>query len=174
MEGLARLVSESMARHGVECSLDYRRLHWSRWFRCKTSFDLLLVPAHPGLFAVAEQLIAPPGEPVLGRGKRMLAVLQISATGDLAIATARLFAPNHPLKNRLAAGRIFVRYTVIEDDAQRHSAQTTFQRWLTTSTEADSGIINDSGELAAFASPVTEQEHCPASVHSPALLSGGF
>ena len=32
MEGLARLVSESLARHGVDTSIDQRRLQWSRWF----------------------------------------------------------------------------------------------------------------------------------------------
>ena len=41
MEGLTRLVEESMARHGFEPPVDHRRLQWSRWFRCETSFDLV-------------------------------------------------------------------------------------------------------------------------------------
>ncbi len=183
MEGLARLVSESMARHGMECSLDYRRLHWSRWFHCETSFDLLMVPSRSGLFALAEELIAP-GDTAPGAGKRMLAVLQISACDDLAIAMSRLFAPKHSLKDRLAGGRIFARFTVIEDEAQRRAAQTAFQRWLTTSAEAASGMVpgtssgfmNESRDVAVFPSPASENEpECrPATVHLPAPLPSGF
>ncbi len=38
MEGLERMVSESFARHGVEPTFDYRRVQWSRWFRCADRF----------------------------------------------------------------------------------------------------------------------------------------
>ena len=190
MEGLARLVSESMSRHGMDFSLDYRRLPWSRWFRFETHYDLVWVPGRPGLFALAEELIAP-GETAVGGGKRMLAVLQVSASDDLAIAMSRLFAPNHPLKDRVADGRIFARFTVIEDEAQRQSAQAVFQRWLTSSAETASGM-SDSGNIAAFPSPTTETERslapatrveatlatepeaAPATVHPPAPLPSGF
>ncbi len=57
MEGLTRLVSESMARHGFDRPLDYRRLHWSRWFRCESPHSLLFVPSKPGVFAVAEEIM---------------------------------------------------------------------------------------------------------------------
>jgi hypothetical protein len=57
MEGLTRLVSESMARHGFDRPLDYRRLHWSRWFRCESHHSLLFVPSKPGVFAVAEEIM---------------------------------------------------------------------------------------------------------------------
>lgn len=174
MESLARLVSESMARHGVDYPVDYRRLHWSRWFRCETSFDLLLVPSRPGLFAIAEEVLAP-GDATAG-GKRMLAVLQLCDSSDLAIAMSRLLAPTHLLKDRVAGGRIFVRYTVIQDDAQRKSAHLVFQRWLTSSAEAASGITNDFGDVAALLSlsTKTDAESCRASVHSPAPLPSGF
>jgi hypothetical protein len=56
MEGLTRLVSDSMARHGFDRPLDYRRLHWSRWFRCESPHSLLFVPSKPGVFAVAEEI----------------------------------------------------------------------------------------------------------------------
>jgi hypothetical protein len=153
MEGLARLVSESMARHGMDCPLDYRRLHWSRWFRCDTSLDLLLVPSRAGLLAIAEELI-PPGETAAAGGKRMLAVLQVSASDDLAISISRLFAPNHPLREGMVSVRIFARYTVVEDDSQREVAQTAFQRWLTTSAEIASGKLHDSGELVSSLSMI--------------------
>jgi hypothetical protein len=57
MEGLTRLVSESLARHGFDRPLDYRRLHWSRWFRCESHHSLLFVPSKPGVFALAEEII---------------------------------------------------------------------------------------------------------------------
>src|SRR5450755_3383786 len=57
MEALTRLVSESLARHGFDRPLDYRRLHWSRWFRCESHHSLLFVPSKPGVFAVAEEII---------------------------------------------------------------------------------------------------------------------
>jgi len=57
MEGLTRLVSESLARHGFDRPLDYRHLHWSRWFRCESHHSLLLVPSKPGVFAVAEEIM---------------------------------------------------------------------------------------------------------------------
>src|ERR1700675_2627306 len=57
MEGLTRLVSESLARHGFDRPLDYRRLHWSRWFRCESPHSLLFVPSKPGVFAVAEEIM---------------------------------------------------------------------------------------------------------------------
>ena len=38
-------------------SLDYRRLHWSRWFRCESHHSLLLVPSKPGVFALAEEIM---------------------------------------------------------------------------------------------------------------------
>jgi len=57
MEGLTRLVSESLARHGFDRPLDYRRLHWSRWFRCESVRSLLFVPSQPGVFALAEEIM---------------------------------------------------------------------------------------------------------------------
>ena len=56
MEALTRLVTESLARHGFDRPLDYRRLQWSRWFRCESPHSLLLVPSKPGVFAVAEEI----------------------------------------------------------------------------------------------------------------------
>ncbi len=58
MESLTRLVTESLARHGFDRPLDYRRLRWSRWFRCESHHSLLLVPSKAGVFAMAEEIIA--------------------------------------------------------------------------------------------------------------------
>jgi hypothetical protein len=57
METLTRLVSESLARHGFDRPLDYRRLQWSRWFRCESPHSLLVVPSKPGVFALAEEVV---------------------------------------------------------------------------------------------------------------------
>jgi len=57
MEGIARLVTESLVRHGFDRPLDYRRLHWSRWFRCESVHSLLFVPSKPGVFALAEEIM---------------------------------------------------------------------------------------------------------------------
>ena len=63
METLTRLVSESLARHGFDRPVDYRRLQWSRWFRCESPHSLLIVPSKPGVFALAEEVMS------LGAGK---------------------------------------------------------------------------------------------------------
>ena len=63
METLTRLVAESLARHGFDRPLDYRRLQWSRWFRCESHHSLLFVPSKPGIFALAEEVMS------LGDGK---------------------------------------------------------------------------------------------------------
>jgi hypothetical protein len=62
MEGLTRLVVESMSRHGFDRPLDYRRLQWSRWFRCESPHSLLLIPSKPGLVALAEEIVPGPDD----------------------------------------------------------------------------------------------------------------
>ena len=52
----------------------------------------------------------------------MLAVFQISETDDLGLVLGRMFLLDRPRRDRLASGRCFARYVVIEDPAQRRSA----------------------------------------------------
>jgi hypothetical protein len=59
MEGLTRLVADSLARHGFDRPVDFRRLQWSRWFRCDSHHSLLYVPSKPGVFALAEEILGP-------------------------------------------------------------------------------------------------------------------
>ena len=153
MESIYRLVDDSMARHGViegaaflpdleksrgeESSLDHIRLEWSRWFRCESSFSVLLVPAKPGIFALGEEIVpVTDGED----RRRMLALFQISETDDLGVALGRMFLPGNPLLRKLNSGRCFARYAVIEDATQRSAAHTVFQRWMQDSGETVSGI----------------------------------
>ena len=141
MEGLAVLVSELLARHGVETEINHRRLPWSSWFQCKSSFSALLVPSRPGIFALGEEVISP--EETVAGGKRMLALFQISATDDLGIAMGRLFLPGTPVRERLLGGRCFARYAVVEDAAQREAVRAALQQWMATSAEAAFGAVND-------------------------------
>jgi hypothetical protein len=131
MEGLERMVSESFTRHGVEPAFDYRRVEWSRWFRCADSFSLVLMSSKPGIFALGEEIVAP-----ATGGKRMLGLFQVSETDDLGMALGRMFLPGSPQRERLAAGRCFARYAVIEDATQRHAAYAALQRWLSETTSS--------------------------------------
>ena len=139
MEGLAHLVAESLVRHGFEPAFDHRRLQWSSWFRCQDGFSLVLAPCKPGLFALAEEVIAH-GELAVGDGKRMLALFQISEADDLGMALGRLFLSGSPERERFASGRCFARYVVIEDPTQRQLALTALQRWMASSAEAVTGV----------------------------------
>src|SRR5260370_5155281 len=135
MENISRMVSESLARNGVEQSFDHLRLEWSRWFRCESSFSVLLAPCKPGMFALGEAMIS-----TADGSKRMLALVQVVQTDDLGRTRGRRFLPGNPMRERLASGRCFARYTVIEDHAQRAAAYGIFQRWMQESAEAASGI----------------------------------
>jgi hypothetical protein len=57
LEGITRLVADSLARHGFDRPVDPRRLQWSRWFRCDSPHSLLVVPSKPGIFALAEEIM---------------------------------------------------------------------------------------------------------------------
>jgi hypothetical protein len=148
MESLSQLVGDSLARHGIEPSLDHLRLEWSKWFRCESSFSVLLVPAKAGIFALAEEVIPSLNalerrtpSPVDGletsssESKRLLALFQISQSDDLGMALSRLFLPGNSLREKLETGKCFARYAVIEDAAERAAAYDVFQHWMQESTE---------------------------------------
>ena len=184
MEGLSRLVSDSLARYGIETPLDHRRLEWSRWFRCESCLSFVLVPSKPGVFALAEEVIAP-GESASMGGKRMLAVYHISEADDLAMGLGRLFLPGTPQRERLDSGRSFTRYCVIEDAGQRHSAYQAFQEWISASAETAAGMGTSAqgasetskGTSARFAGNESHAVECAETqteVAPPAGLPLGF
>jgi hypothetical protein len=140
MEDLARLVADSLARHGYDAPVDHRRLEWSRWFHCDSSLSLLLVPGSPGIYALGEELGAPGSSTTPIGSKRMLAVFEIAETDDLGAALSRLFAPSHPLRNRLVSGRCFARYAPIADRDQRTAASSALRQWLASSVEVATGF----------------------------------
>jgi hypothetical protein len=176
MEGLAHLVAKSLARYGLEVSLDHRRLQWSKWFRCESSFSVLLVPGKPGLYALGEEVIAPGELPATG-GKRMLALYRVAEADDLGMALGRLFLPRSPERERLLSGRCFARYVVVEDAAQRCAAYAALQQWLATSADVASGL----GELALKSAPFEGNASQPAGsgelesdIDPPAPIPAGF
>ncbi len=142
MEGLSRLVTESLARHGFDRPVDYRRLHWSRWFRCDSPHSLLFVPSKPGIFVLAEEIIAPSHNGAID-GRRMLAVLQFCEDDDMAFVLDRMFSRENPMRARLASGRVFVRFVAIEDQTQRRSICGALNQWLISSSDKASGIGAD-------------------------------
>jgi hypothetical protein len=176
MEGLTRLVAESLARHGFDRPVDYRRLNWSRWFPCESPRSLLFVPSKPGVFAIAEEImdipartaadalarppersseevlwdrVSDPVRPSKARldldgsatpARRMLAVLQFGEAEDIAFVLDRTLTRQNPLRDRMASGRCFVRFVVIEDATQRRSICTALNQWIASSTEKATGI----------------------------------
>lgn len=137
MEDLVRMVADSLARHGYDAPVDHRRLEWSHWFRCESGLSLLLVPSSPGIYALGEEVAAPAAS---ASSRRMLAVFEIADANDLSLALSRLFAPGHPLRDRLATGRCFARFARVSDPDQRHAASSALRQWLASSMEVATGF----------------------------------
>jgi hypothetical protein len=70
----------------------------------------------------------------------MLAVVQFGEDEDMAFVLDRMFSLQNPMRARLASGRCFVRFVVIEDEAHRRSIAGALNQWLVTSGEKASGI----------------------------------
>jgi hypothetical protein len=196
MESLTRLVSESLARHGLDRPLDYRRLHWSRWFRCESHHSLLLVPSQPGVFALAEEIMdfgteavwdrvpsAPlkagsdPVRPSAARldlassttapARRMLAVSRFFEDDDMAFVLDRMLAAHHPMRARLISGRYFVRFVVIEEESQRRSICNALNQWIANSSEKASSI---GSHFASSLELTPATEYVPPANESQATL----
>ncbi len=168
MEALTRLVSESLARHGFDRPVDYRRLKWSRWFRCESHHSLLFVPSKPGVFALAEEIThretahgataasAVPRTRSQAQGsgfipdeshspdadapRHMLAVTQFFEADDMAFVLDRMLSRYNPMRARLESGRYFIRFVVIEDESQRRSIHAALDQWIHSSAEKAAAI----------------------------------
>jgi len=75
--------------------------------------------------------------------RRMLAVLQFSEDDDMAFTLDRMFTQVNPMRARFATGRCFLRFVVIEDQAQRRSICSALNQWLLSSAEKASGLPAD-------------------------------
>ena len=185
MEALTRMVADSLARHGLDRPIDPRRLQWSRWFRCDSPHSLLVVPSKPGIFALAEEVLGgaalqrcdslPLTDAALAAEevpvKRMLAVLQFSEDDDMAFVLDRMFTRINPMRERLASGRCFLRFVVIEDQAQRRSICAALNQWMLSSAEKASGLPPDfssSLEVASVArTPSSATAGAPSNLTEP-------
>ena len=148
MEELSKLVDASLARYGVAAGFDHLLLEWSGWFRCESAFRMLPVAAKSGIFVLAEEVVfAGASERPADGERRVLEVFHVGESQDLALALGRLFLPGSAVRERLASGRSFARYAVIEDRAERSLAATLFRRWM----EADL-VAGEGGHEAAKAS----------------------
>ena len=176
MENLSRLVSDSLAQNGVSIALNHKRLEWSRWFRCESSFSVLLAPSKPGIFALGEEIIAPDSlvsdsRDLSSTGKRMLALFEVLETDDLGLSLGRLFLPRSPLREKLEHGRCFARFTVIEDAAERASAHAALRSWMDQSAETASGLTsrdqNDQNDPCGGADTLVRDDQESASAGTP-------
>jgi hypothetical protein len=188
MEALTRLVSESLARHGFDRPVDYRRLKWSRWLRCESHHSLLFVPSKPGVFALAEEIThamtaAPPvprseasglvydddrkDRPPDAAPGRALAVTQFLEADDMAFILDRMLSRYNPMRARLVSGRYFVRFVVIEDESQRRNISEALNQWIHSSAEKTAGI---GGHFATSLELTPLTEHMAASAETQADL----
>ncbi|HXC44621.1 MAG TPA: hypothetical protein VNY51_14010 [Candidatus Dormibacteraeota bacterium] len=76
-------------------------------------------------------------------GRRMLAVLQFSEDDDMAFTLDRMFTRANPMRARFSSGHCFLRFVVIEDQAQRRSICAALNQWMLSSAEKASGIGTD-------------------------------
>jgi len=111
-------------------------MNWSRWFRCESSFSLLLVPNQPGIFALAEEVMQP-----AENSRRMLAVFEVQEADDLARATSRLFAAGSPWRDKLGEARCYVRYAIAPSIADRRAAANALKTWLNSQREVAAQIF---------------------------------
>jgi hypothetical protein len=83
--------------------------------------------------------------------RRMLAVLQFSEDDDMAFTLDRMFTCANPMRARLASGRCFLRFVVIEDQTQRRNICSALNQWMHSSAEKASGIGVDFQSSLEFA-----------------------
>ena len=126
------LAAEAKAEANAEAGLS-----WSSWFRCESSFSLFLVPHHPGVFALAEE-IAAPAEAAAAR--RMLALFHVAEADDLARALSRLFTVDSPLRRQLQEGRCYGRYAAVPEPARRTAVAAALERWLAAASDSASAL----------------------------------
>ena len=131
MEGLVRLVAESLERHGV--AVPPPSLEWSPWTPLDPNL-CLTAPCRPGLFVIAEPMVL---HSISVKTSNQLVVLKAGQTKDLGVEMARL-CYDSPLYDRVIAGRCLVRFAVVDDEAQRALLYQAFTLSLASSSVHDS------------------------------------
>jgi hypothetical protein len=106
--------------------------------------------------------------------RRMLAVLQFSEDDDMAFTLDRMFTRINPMRDRLASGRCFLRFVVIQDQSQRRSICAALNQWILSSAEKAAGLPADfssSLEMATDRVGRTLLSDTAGTVPTPAALS---
>jgi hypothetical protein len=105
--------------------------------------------------------------------RKMLAVSQFFEADDMAFVLDRMLSNQNPMRSRLASGRYFVRFVVIEDQSQRRSITNALNQWIVSSAEKATGIGSQFASSLEL-TPASEQAHAAmdAFVH-PASEAGG-
>jgi len=203
MESLIRLVSQSLARQGLDRPRDYRGLQWSHWFRCESHHSLLVVPSKPGVFAIAEEVtdlesstaqVEAAGSPALSavneaegsgsipeagsqkpQARRMLAVRRFFEDDDMASVLDHMLSHQNPMRARLACGRFFVRFVVIEDPVERRSVSNALNQWILCSAEKAAGAGSQfATSLELIPEPPSlNRTQAPESAHSTRIQESG-
>ena len=75
--------------------------------------------------------------------RRMLAVLQFFEDEDMAFTLDRMFTRVNPMRSRLASGRCFLRFVVVQDQEQRRSICTALNQWIRASAEKAAALPAD-------------------------------
>src|SRR5262249_28249617 len=125
-------------------------MNWSRWFHCESSFELLLVPRQPGIYALAEEIAQPAGS----TSRRMLAVFEGEESEDLAGSLSRWFAAGSPWRRRLEQARCYLRYAVAPQAEERRGAASALKDWLSSQR----GTVSQIFERPSDAEPATVAE----------------
>jgi hypothetical protein len=101
----------------------------------------------------------------------------------MAFTLDRMLSWQNPMRTRLESGRYFIRYVIIEDEAQRRSICAALNQWIASSSEKATGIgvkFSSSTEPPAtdpnVSSPASQQVGCAkaSDIRCPALLPSGF
>ncbi len=134
-------------------------MNWSRWFRCESSFELLLVPNQPGVFALAEEVVQPAGP----YSRRMLAVFEVQEADDLSCALSRMFAAGSGWREKLTQARCYVRYAIAPSIADRRTAAAALKTWLNSHREVAGQVFEHKVVTAAATADVGEAaQRCAA------------
>lgn len=145
MEGLVRLVAQSLERHGM--SVPPERIDWSAWMPLESTL-CLTAPSNPGLFVVAESFVPHS----MTADSSALAILKVGQTKDLGVEIARLCF-HSPLRDRIAAGHCLIRFAKVEDDAQAVSACAALQQWFSNTNFQAEPVLANSAHQQTTSNP---------------------
>jgi len=96
------------------------------------------------------KITAVSGAASAAEARRLLAVLQFAEDDDMAFTLDRMFTRINPMRDHLASGRCFLRFVVIQDQAQRRSICAALNQWMLSAAEKASGFPADFSSSLEF------------------------